>query len=197
MLFGKGIKKSYSQFGEDIIVQNLLRQRKGVYVDVGAYHPILYSNTYAFYKNGWSGIVIDPNPFCGELFRWFRSKDKFINAAVGSSDEGVYYQYSDGAYNSLNPAQCNNKNIRLISKTKVPIRPLSDLLRGIKSIDFMNVDVERMDADVLKSYNWEIKPTVIAVEGVFGDEIYKFLSDKKYILRVTIGLTMVFEFKQN
>jgi len=31
--------KSYSQFGEDIILQKLLKKKGGFYVDVGAYHP--------------------------------------------------------------------------------------------------------------------------------------------------------------
>lgn len=197
LFLGKGVRKSYSQFGEDMIVWHLLRQKKGVYIDVGAYHPILYSNTYAFYKNGWSGIAIDPNPLCGKIFRWFRPRDKFINAAAGVSGEGLYYQYNDSAYNSFSSTLQGGKNIRLIRKTTMSIRPLSELLREIKQIDFMNIDVEGMDIRVLESHNWEIKPTIIAVEGLFGGEAYKFLSKQGYILKVDIGMTMIFELRKS
>lgn len=194
LLLGMGTRKSYSQFGEDIFVWHLLRKKKGVYVDVGAYHPILYSNTYSFYKSGWRGVVIDPNPLCEELFRWFRPEDTFINAAVGAkSGEGAYYQYSDGAYNSLNPTLHGNKNIKLLKKTSVPIKPLSELLREVEHIDFMNIDAEGMDTEVLTSHNWAVKPTVVAVEGNLGGETHEFLLDKGYVLKAVVGMTMIFE----
>jgi len=49
--------KSYSQEGEDMILRRIFeRQSTGFYVDVGAHHPKRFSNTYFFYKKGWSGI---------------------------------------------------------------------------------------------------------------------------------------------
>ena len=63
LVLGRGTFRSYSQFGEDALVNSLFRNKKyGIYVDVGAYHPILYSNTYALYRRGWRGFAIDPNP---------------------------------------------------------------------------------------------------------------------------------------
>ena len=74
-------KRSYAQSGEDLIVWGELAERvprchsatvsqdKGFYVDVGAYHPKLFSNTYLFYKKGWRGICVDPNPKMKELYR--------------------------------------------------------------------------------------------------------------------------------
>src|SRR3989344_4572766 len=56
-------KRSYSQSGEDMILRSIFDDKKeGFYVDVGAFHPKLYSNTYYFYKRGWRGINIEPNP---------------------------------------------------------------------------------------------------------------------------------------
>jgi len=50
----------YSQFGEDQILDKLLPEKKGFFLDIGAGRPIRYSNTYLFYKRGWNGILIDP-----------------------------------------------------------------------------------------------------------------------------------------
>lgn len=42
-------RRSFSQEGEDLIVHNILYEREnGFYVDVGAHHPLRFSNTYAF-----------------------------------------------------------------------------------------------------------------------------------------------------
>jgi hypothetical protein len=47
----------YSQEGEDLILQRIFEHKqKGFYVDVGDYHPFLFSNTYIFYLRGWRGI---------------------------------------------------------------------------------------------------------------------------------------------
>jgi hypothetical protein len=55
--------KSYSQEGEDMILRRIFEgQEKGFYVDVGAHHPRRFSNTYYFYKLGWAGVNLEPNP---------------------------------------------------------------------------------------------------------------------------------------
>ncbi len=61
LILGRGVRTSYGQFGEDAVVQAMLKSREGFYVDVGAFDPVLYYNTYALYRSGWFGIVIDPN----------------------------------------------------------------------------------------------------------------------------------------
>ncbi|BDH60815.1 hypothetical protein MTP04_09450 [Lysinibacillus sp. PLM2] len=72
-------KVTYSQFGEDILIGSILHKLKfkgkGFFIDVGAYHPYKFSNTYKFYLDGWSGINIDPTPYKTTLFDFFRSRD--------------------------------------------------------------------------------------------------------------------------
>ena len=57
--------KSYSQEGEDMVLRSFFegqKNYKGFFVDVGAHHPYRFSNTLHFYKKGWRGINIDPQP---------------------------------------------------------------------------------------------------------------------------------------
>jgi hypothetical protein len=64
-LDGKKVKynRFHSQFGEDrYIYKNIDLPEKGIFVDVGAGHPIYLSNTYFFEKNGWTGVCIDADP---------------------------------------------------------------------------------------------------------------------------------------
>lgn len=86
-ILGKGTRVSYSQDGEDTLVASIIRDKAGVYVDVGAYHPILYSNTYALYRQGWNGIVIDPNIALRPLYSIWRPRDIFVDSGVGVISE--------------------------------------------------------------------------------------------------------------
>jgi hypothetical protein len=82
----RGCKASYSQFGEDAVVDGVMgaRHPRGFYVDVGSFHPIKWSNTYRFYLAGWHGICVDPNPAFTELWKKTRPRDTFLNLAITS-----------------------------------------------------------------------------------------------------------------
>src|SRR5574341_354761 len=68
--------KSYSQEGKDMILRRIFGNvENGFYVDVGAYHPKRFSNTFYFYKKGWSGINIDAMPGSMKFFTKMRSRD--------------------------------------------------------------------------------------------------------------------------
>lgn len=77
--------KSYSQEGEDMILHRIFeRQCKGFYVDIGAHHPFRFSNTYLFYKRGWSGINIDAMPGSMNIFNKFRNRDINLEYGIGN-----------------------------------------------------------------------------------------------------------------
>ena len=76
-------KKTYSCWGEDLIVENFFKNREGkFYVDVGCYHPLFWNNTYLLYKKQWRGINIDINPVSIKLFKFARKDDYNFNLAV-------------------------------------------------------------------------------------------------------------------
>ena len=60
---------SFSQFREDVILYHIFQGiQNGFYVDIGAHHPTLISDTKIFYEMGWSGINIEPlEDGCREL----------------------------------------------------------------------------------------------------------------------------------
>ena len=183
LVLGRGSVRSYSQYGEDVYAISKFRnKRDGFYVDVGAYHPHLYSVTYALYKKGWRGITIDPNPITKILFHIFRPRDTFVCTGVGKGAR-VYKQFDDGAYNTFVEEEGGQV-----------LRPLADILseNHVSSIDFMNIDVEGMDLEVLQSHNWDIPPKVIAVEAEVGSPVQKYLEEKGYVLNGLLGLTLFF-----
>jgi FkbM family methyltransferase len=190
-MLGRGTFTSYSQFGEDAVLNKILPD-KGFYVDVGAYHPHLYSNTYALYKKGWRGVAIDPNPKMKKLFAVFRPRDHFVNVAIGTDKEMTYFSFTDGAYNTLNPenAREHEKKTKLISRTRIRCAPLHTFLIGIEKIDFLNIDAEGQDVEILETYDWKIHPKVIAVEGEAP-----ILESKGYQMVGKAGLTNIWKLK--
>jgi FkbM family methyltransferase len=147
-----------SQFGEDKIIVSLLPER-GTYLDIGAYHPHLYSNTYKLYKKGWSGTAVEPNPHMALLWKLFRPRDTFLNCAVGKPGSTTYYMYADGAYNGFE--RLDNRPV--VAQKTLKILPLSDFLKH--DVDFLNIDCEGMDYEILQTHDWVIKPKMIAIEG--------------------------------
>ena len=165
-------RRSYSQFGEDLAAANLIRTKKGVYVDIGACHPIRYSNTYLFYKKGWKGINIDISPYSKSRFDIVRPKDTNVTLGIGNAGERLYYLFSNPLYNTCDDEQArevkDSKRSTLIKTMSVKIVPLKEALskQNVGEIDFMNIDVEGMDLEVLKSNDWDTyRPKVIAIES--------------------------------
>ena len=206
LAFGRGIRTSYGQFGEDAFLQAFLREPRGIYVDVGAYDPVLYSNTYAFYRRGWHGLTVDPNPALAPLFAFFRPRDTFVLSGVGEREESLaYHRFSDGAYNTFDAAEAlarrEKKHLTYLGTSSVPVRPLTEIVREARltHIDFMNIDVEGMNEAALASHDWSLPPSVIAVEDIYFDSLHPqqsrsaaFLFKKGYELKAHIGHTLVF-----
>lgn len=204
LCLGRGVQESYSQFGEDLIVQSFCKDTQGTYIDVGTYHPVLYSNTYALYKKGWCGLAVDPNVRLKPLYRLLRPRDTFISAGVGLEGNHTYYMFSDGAYNTFNAESATAYKklswLRYLGSIESRILPLSQIVRvnGIREIGFLNIDVEGNDLNVLRSYDWSVRPKIISIESSDFNpdtpqksEIYTLLRSKNYRLVALSGVSLI------
>lgn len=185
---------TYAQYGEDKIVMELFREQPtGRYVDVGAHHPYRYSNTYLLYKKGWRGINIDANPHSIALFEKARPDDENVCSGVGSPAVLTYYEFSDPAVNTFDARKAEEWKqksfLKFTGTTDVRVRPLSELVSG--PIDLLTIDVEGMDLEVLKSYDWAQHPKVIIVEG---EDSKQFLLDKGYVFYARTGASCVYTY---
>lgn len=196
---------SYAQEGEDRVLSSLLyklhggRQiNDGFYVDVGAHHPYRYSNTCLFYKQGWHGINIDAMPGSMSAFRKQRPRD--INLESGIARETgtrKLFLFNEPALNtfdeSLASARCND-DWPIATTVDVRMVPLSEILREYlpsgKAIDFLTVDVEGFDLEVLQSNDWQkYRPTVVLVEtlgltidDLASDPVTAYLRSLQYVV---------------
>lgn len=169
--------KSYSQEGEDMILRRIFeRKSHGFYVDVGAHHPQRFSNTFYFYRRGWHGMNIDAMPNSMEAFTRCRPRDINIEHAISDRQERLtYYVFDDPALNSFSRKVADEvqstTQYRVIDEIKMETATLEQMLEKHlpqgQSIDFLSVDVEGLDLQVLRSNDWsKYRPDVVLVEIV-------------------------------
>lgn len=187
----------YGQDGEDLILNRLLDgQALGYYVDVGAHHPVRFSNTYLFYQRGWCGINIDAMPGSMKKFNKVRPRDINIECGVaGSAGKLMYHRFNEPALNTFDSAEAKYKNkppYQMIEIVEVAVERLDALLARYlpagQQIDFLSVDVEGKDEEVLRSNDWDrYRPRFILAETLrtdllsLGDcSVVKFLDSVGY-----------------
>ena len=182
---------TYAQNREDAIIKGFFPNlKKGFYVDVGANHPQHDSVTKLFYDQGWTGINIEPNPNLFRLLQSARPKD--INLQLGvSNQQGKLtlreYPEGDGLSTfskSLQESYIKEPNnaTRTYKDYEVPVQPLKNILRNqkVSTIQFMKVDVEGYEYEVLNSNDWEkYRPQLLCVESNHIDKDWRPLLKKK------------------
>lgn len=198
---------SYSQEGEDILLRDIFQDKTdGFYIDVGAYHPKRFSNTYYFYKKGWSGINIDANGSAIRMFKTSRTRDQNICCAVSDVEKKVtYFEFQNPAINSINPdfvKRYQKLNQNSVSKSELSSKRLFTILESAKvpkEIDFMSIDVEGHCLEVLKSNNWKkYSPKIVLVEDDDFDffnqsKIHTYLSKLKYKIIARTTRTSIYQ----
>ena len=193
------IKSTYSQYKEDIIVFNIIKQNNLFsfpYIDIGANHPTDISNTYLMYRNGMRGYVIEPNRELLNLHRSFRKFDKQI--LIGCGNENTILELKISKTPVL--SSFNDTTILNFQKAEfVPVLKLDDALLNQKLdiISFISIDVEGMNLDVLKGAKCTISKTrILCIEFESENEkqdIINELSDFNLVL--TVNCNLIFQHK--
>lgn len=167
----------FSWEGEDVLAMKIMRDflgvEKGRYVDIGAHHPIQYSNTHLFYQQGWRGVNIDATPHSMDLFNQFRPED--INLEIGISAKAgdyPYYMFENSMLNGILSEETVQQHIargeQLIEQSTIPCKRINDVLADhipAGELDLISVDIEGQDLAVLQDFDFERwRPKLIIVE---------------------------------
>jgi FkbM family methyltransferase len=188
---------SFAQEGEDLILARLFEHdANGLYVDVGAHHPLRFSNTYLLYRRGWRGVNIDAMP--GSMTAFERVRPRDINLEIGvTAREEVrdFYIFNEPALNTFDADRAHSlirPPYRITSVEKVRCAPLSTILRehSIGAIDLLTIDAEGFDFEVLQTVDWNVaKPRVVLTEHfsrdlveVTSSELHEYLRARGYRL---------------
>ena len=206
-------RNTYSRDQEDLFINDYFKEKSnGFYIDIGCYHPIKYSNTALLYNRGWKGINIDMNQTSIDLFNILRKRDKNICAAISNTSKKTI-QYFDHLFSPINTL---DKNFSSIASKKLSFRKhtektiqtyrFNQIIQkyniNIKQIDFINIDVEAHDLEVLEGIDLSLfKAKVICVEmannqnNIKEKKIRDYLNKYKYELIKKIGFNEFFELR--
>jgi FkbM family methyltransferase len=168
-------KLSYSQCGEDLIVEFILRYKlkidKPSYMDLGAHHPWHLSNTARFYALGCRGINVEPDPDLIGRFAQDRGEDINLNCGVSSAAGNLdFYVMDPPTLNTFSRSEAERyeqSGHRIVRTLPIPVVPLGHIVRdhahGVFP-DFLTIDVEGLEQEILGSTDFTAGPKVICLE---------------------------------
>jgi FkbM family methyltransferase len=195
---------SHSQYLEDIILESIFRNKdRGFYVDIGANDPDEISNTRMFYERGWHGINVEPNVKLYNKLCRVRTND--INLNVGIADvcgEMLFHELDPDTLSTFSEESARENikkyNARLVAKTAVKVVTLERVFGEYcndRVIDFMSIDSEGLESQILRSNDWQsYRPVAIVIELNLDSngDVIRFLTEKDYSLIYYNGTNGIF-----
>lgn len=182
-------KNAFSQFGEDVFLIHFFHdQPTGYYADFGAHHPFRFSNTRALYEQGWCGLNVDATPGTTDLFANSNGRDTIIECGVAEAAKTLpYFLFEDGALNSFDPSAVETYkeiyNVVPIEIRPIKCLPIMEIMErhfDFPHCDFINVDIEGLDYQVLKTFDFQsrFRPKVFSCElGPVGQDGGREITD--------------------
>ena len=201
--------RSFSQEGEDRIVEELTYGlAPDLYVNVGAFDPVRFSNTALLHRRGWRGVNIEPRPEAKERFERLRPHDAMYSVGISNSEGNLtYYEFDEPALNTFDPVVAVDRDAntpyRLVGTREIPTLPLKTVLEDAcvpSRFGLLTVDVEGFDLEVLQSNDWHrFRPRLLLVEDRDRDleridqsATHRFVRDRGYRLIAATPRTLMY-----
>ena len=167
---------SYAQNMEDILLDRVFKGRPGTFMDIGANHPFLESNTYFFYLRGWRGVNFEPIASHHALFLEHRPEDLNLNVAASDADgELTFHEIANAegltGHSSASDEVAEEHRGQGFDVRSYPVqaRTVASLVEEyrIEPPDFLSLDVECHEAAVIRGIPWATwKPKVLVIESL-------------------------------
>lgn len=186
----KNKEKYFSQFGQDVFLDKIIFDGKkdGFFIDIGANHPSVLSNTLFFEQLGWKGIAFEPQEkLCG---LWKERKTVCYNMALGDTECEIEFAEYEGDSGNHTLAGVASRLGKFASKKyMVKQRRLGNVLKELKieKVDFVSMDVEGYEMNVLRGIDFEaVSISCFVIENNKDEketidlEIREFMKQKGY-----------------
>jgi FkbM family methyltransferase len=179
-----GTVLSYAAYGEDLVALAWLAsagvKAKDIrYLDVGASDPVVLSNTMLMYRQGASGVLVEPDFDMAQKLKERRTRDVVINAAAAFDDRrsAELIRFSSGVFNTFSEKQAEHilasspgwgTSQRIVGRTEVRLMPINDIIEqnfGGVAPHFFSVDAESVDFEIVRSLDLaRFGPWIICAE---------------------------------
>lgn len=183
----------YSIGVDEWIIRDALQDRRdGTFVDVGASHYRLGSNTFYLEQHlGWSGLAIEPRTEFAPDYAQHRPRTKFV-AMFASDRADAKAQLFVPASNLFVASRTKEEAVKesggeTVTAREVPTTTLNAALEqaGIERIDFLNMDIEGAEPLALAGFDIDrYRPQLVCIEAHLGERqfILDYFADHAYDL---------------
>jgi len=163
---------TYAQNFEDVMLARVFEgQDEGFYIDVGAMDPVDGSVTKYFYDKGWRGINVEPVECFFKELRNQRKRDINLNVGIGAARAVLsFFEFETQGISSCSKefAQDFMDQGHAFTERKIEVVTLADICEQYApdTIDFLKIDVEGLEGDVIRGNDWtRFRPRVLVIEA--------------------------------
>jgi FkbM family methyltransferase len=168
---------SYAQNCEDVLLQRLFAEvPDGFYIDVGAGHPVRDSVTKHFYERGWHGINIEPAADSYQALCADRPRDINLNLGLSNREATLTFYEAPArpGWSTFSPelGPGYRRDGLVEAERQVAVTTLAQVCARYadRAIDFLKIDVEGYEREVLEGADWQRwRPRALVIESNYWE----------------------------
>ncbi len=165
---------SYAQNMEDMHLSLLFEgEAAGFYIDIGGGHPVADNVSFRASLAGWHGIVVEPQAALHRLYSAIRPRDIALDVLVGRSAGEAAFHAVDRLHGFSTMVETHAKGAAGFGVSYATnVRSVTTLAalcaqHRHERIDWLKIDVEGAEADVLAGNDWaRFRPRVVLIEAI-------------------------------
>ena len=157
---GGTAETSFSQYGQDIYVEKLFPENyRGRFVEVGAHNGLHLSNTLRLERmGGWRGLLIEASPSRLEPLRANRPEAQIVQACVAGVPGVRHFSLTTSTFLDERSQAGDSIDVRCETLESVLLQ------YGFHHVDYLSLDVEGEDLNVLRSLTGQVDIDVISID---------------------------------